>query len=76
MKKTVLIITSLLFLFNSCSKIVGNEGKEILEFPRDYTVPIVEDEMFETRAVWFSYLDYEKTLSNLSENDFKASVEV
>ena len=73
MKKTISIFILILILLSSCSKsFIGRQGY-LREYPE--TVKIKEaQEPTEYRAIWFSYLDYSKHLSGLSEDKYKEKI--
>ena len=73
MKKTVILFLISIFLFSSCTYSFGEKGGYLREYPE--TVFQKEPEgISEYRAVWFSYLDYEKHLSNKNEAEFAPAV--
>ncbi len=74
MKKRLIALALIIFLFSSCSSKSDMVNKTVIEFPRSYSVKYNKTEKYEKRAVWFSYLDYEKTLEGLDEKSFSDKI--
>lgn len=75
MKKTVSVLLFFLVFLSACSSKAPDQSGYLREYPQ--TVLIKEpnaERQKEYRGIWFSYLDYSKTLSGLSKEQFEKEI--